>query len=73
MKQEDLRKLQEIQFNYIGTLDINIATRADQKSTMFTMTNYPISRKLIIHKLKWDKNNEAKFKKIEKEIIDLIK
>lgn len=70
---EDLRQLQEIQFTWIGILDISIETRADQNSTMFTMTNYPISRELFIHKLIWNTDNSKEFKKIEQEIIELTK
>lgn len=73
MKLEDLQRLQALQLDYIGHLDINVETRADQHATMFTMTNYPVSKKLLIHKLKWDKNNEDEFKLIEKEIIELTK
>ena len=73
MKLEDLQRLQALQLDYIGRLDINIETRADQRATMFTMTNYPVSKKLLIHKLKWDRNNEDEFKLIEKEIIELTK
>ena len=73
MEREDLIRLQDIQHSWIGTLDINVATRADQHATILTMTNYPVSRKLLIHKLKWNKNNEDEFKLIEKEIIELTK
>ena len=70
---EDLRQLQDIQMSWLGTLDINIETRADQQTTMFTMTNYPVSRKLLIHKLKWDNDNSKEFEKINKEIQELTK
>lgn len=70
---EDLKKLQDIQISWLGTLDINIETRADQQTTMFTMTNYPVSRKLLIHKLKWNNDNSYEFKMIEQEIKELTK
>ena len=72
MKNEDLIKLQKIQLKYIGFLDIQIATRADQQTTMFTVTNYPVSRKLYHNKLKWDIDNTKEFEKINEEINKLL-
>lgn len=73
MKKEDiLKRLQEIQMIYIGRFDISIETRADQWCTVFTITDYPISRKYYVHRLLWDVDNTAEFKKIEDEIKLLI-
>ena len=49
MKLEDLKRLQEIQFAYIGRLDIQIETRNDKQQTICCITDYPISRKLDIY------------------------
>lgn len=69
MKKEDiLKRLQEIQMQYIGRFDISIETRADQWCTQFTITDYPSSRKYYIHRLLWDVDNTAEFEKIENEI-----
>jgi hypothetical protein len=69
MKKEDiLKRLQEIQMQYIGRFDISIETRADKCCTGFTITDYPTSRKLYIHHLLWDVDNTAEFEKIENEI-----
>ena len=46
MKLEDLKRLQEIQFAYIGRLDMQIETRNDKQQTIFYMTDFPVSRKL---------------------------
>ena len=68
MKKEDLEKLQKIQMDNIGYLDITIATRDDQMTTFFTMTSYPYSRKLYSHKLHWGEDNTEEFEKIISEI-----
>ena len=68
MKKEDLEKLQKIQMDNIGYLDISIITRADQMTTFFTMTSYPYSRKLYSHKLHWGEDNTEEFEKIISEI-----
>lgn len=69
MKKEDiLKRLQEIQMQYIGRFDISIETRADKCCIGFTITDYPISRELYIHRLLWDVDNTAEFEKIENEI-----
>jgi hypothetical protein len=69
MKKEDiLKRLQEIQMQYIGRFDISIETRADQWCTLFTITDYPSSRKYYIHRLLWDVDNSMEFEKIENEI-----
>lgn len=73
MKLEDLQRLQEIQNKYIGWLDIQIETRNDQQKTMFTMTDFPRSRKCYIHKLSWLEDNTKEFEKIESEINKIIK
>lgn len=75
MKLEDLKRLQEIQFAYIGRLDMQIETRNDKQQTIFYMTDYPISRKLdiYIHKLHWLHDNTKEFEMIESEINNMIK
>ena len=73
MKIEDLQRLQGLQVNYIGRLDIQIETRVDQLKTMFSMTNFPQSSKLYIHKLSWIDDNTKEFEKIESEINEMIK
>ena len=73
MMREDLQRLHRIQEENIGILDTSIETRADKQATMFTMTNYPKSRKLCIYKLSWHEDNTEKFEKIEKEIENLLK
>lgn len=70
---EDLKKLQEIQEKYMGVLDINIETRNDQQKTMFTMTNYPYSKKLYIYKLNWYSDNTKIFDEIYEQINKLYK
>ena len=70
---EDLQRLHRFQEDNIGILDMSIETRADQQATMFTMTDYPKSRKLHIYKLSWNEDNTGKFEKIEKEIENLLK
>lgn len=72
MKAEDLEKLQKIQSKTIGILDITIETRNDQQKTMFTLTDYPNSRELFIHKLHWLENNSDEFEKIDKEIENML-
>lgn len=66
MKLEDLKRLYKLQLDYIGHLDIQIATRNDQQQTIFTMTDFPQSKKLYIHKLSWLNDNTKEFEKIEK-------
>lgn len=73
MKLEDLKRLQELQLDYIEHLDIQITTRNDQQQTMFTMTDFPRSKKLYVHKLSWIDDNAKEFEKIEEEIEDLFK
>ena len=73
MKLEDLQRLQGLQLDYIGRLDIQIETRNDQQQTMFTVTNYPYGSKLYVHKLSWLEDNIKEFEKIENEIIKMIK
>lgn len=73
MRLEDLQRLQEIQSDYIGCLDIQIETRNDQQQTMFSMTDFPQSKKLYIHKLSWLNDNTKEFEKIESEINKMIK
>jgi len=73
MRLEDLQRLQELQSDYIGCLDIQIATRNDQQQTMFSMTDFPQSKKLYIHKLSWLYDNTKEFEKIESEINEMIK
>lgn len=73
MKLEDLQRLQGLQLDYIGRLDIQIETRNDQQKTMFTMTDFPQSRKCYIHKLSWLEDNTKEFEKIESEINKMIK
>lgn len=73
MKKEDLQRLQKIQSDYIGHLDIQIETRNDQQQTMFTMTDFPQSKKFYVHKLSWLDDNTKEFEKIESEIIEMIK
>lgn len=73
MKLEDLQRLHKLQLNYIEYLDIQIATRNDQQQTMFTMTDFPRSKKLYIHKLSWLDDNTKEFEKIKKEIEDISK
>lgn len=73
MRLEDLQRLQEIQSDYIGCLDIQIETRNDQQQTMFSMTDFPQSKKLYIHKLSWLNDNTKEFEKIESEINEMIK
>lgn len=68
----DLQTLQQLQAKYIGWLDIQIETRADQQSTMFTVTNYPYGGKLYVHKLSWFEDNSEEFEKINKEIKILL-
>ena len=68
MKIEDLQRLQELQSDYIGRLDIQIETRGDHQLTMFTFTNYPYGGKLYVHKLSWFEDNSKEFEKIEEEI-----
>ena len=36
---EDLQRLQGLQLDYIGRLDIQIETRNDQQQTMFSITD----------------------------------
>ncbi len=72
MKLEDLQRLQKLQSDYIGYLDIQIETRNDQQQTMFSMTNFPQSKKLYVHKLSWLYDNTKEFEKIESEINELI-
>ena len=71
MKIEDLQRLQRLQFDYIGHLDIQIETRNDKQQTMFSMTNFPQSSKLYIHKLSWLNDNTKEFEKIESEINEM--
>ena len=71
-KKADLEKLQKIQLEHIGSLDIQIETRYDQKSTLFTMTDYPLTRELYVHKLPWGEDNSEEFKKINKELKMLL-
>ena len=73
MKLEDLKRLQEIQFAYIGRLDMQIETRNDKQQTIFYMTDFPVSRKLYIHKLHWLHDNTKEFEMIESEINNMIK
>ena len=73
MKLEDLQKLQELQLNYIGDLDIQIETRNDQQQTMFSMTDFSQSKRFYVHKLSWLEDNTKEFEKIEEEIEDLFK
>ena len=73
MKLEDLQRLQGLQLDYIGRLDIQIATRNDQQQTMFTMTDFPQSKRYYVHKLSWLDNNTKEFERIESEIIEMIK
>ncbi len=73
MKLEDLQRLQGLQLDYIGRLDIQITTRNDQQQTMFTMTDFPQSKRFYVHKLSWLNDNEKEFEKIENEIIKMIK
>ena len=73
MKLEDLQRLQELQLDYIGDLDIQIETRNVQQQTMFTMTSFPQSRNYCIHKLSWLEDNTKEFEKIEEEIKDMCK
>lgn len=73
MKLEDLKRLQELQLDYIEHLDIQITTRNDQQQTMFTMTDFPQSKKFYVHKLSWIDDNAKEFEKIEEEIEDLFK
>ena len=75
MKLEDLKRLQEIQFAYIGRLDMQIETRNDKQQTICCITDYPISRKLdvYIHKLDWLHDNTKEFDMIESEINNMIK
>lgn len=73
MKIEDLQRLQKIQSDYIEHLDIQIATRNNQQQTMFTMTDFPQSRKYYVHKLSWLEDNTKEFEKIEEEIENIFK
>ena len=73
MKLEDLQRLHKLQLDYIGHLDIQIETRNDQQQTMFSMTDFPQSKKLYIHKLSWLNDNTTEFEKIEEEIEDMFK
>ena len=73
MKLEDLKRLQEIQFAYIGRLDMQIETRNDKQQTIFYITDYPYSKKLYIHKLHWVQDNVKEFEMIESEINKMIK
>ena len=73
MKLEDLQRLQGLQSDYIGCLDIQIETRNDQQQTMFSMTDFPQSKKMYIHKLSWLEDNTKEFEKIESEINKMIK
>ena len=73
MKLEDLKRLQEIQFAYIGRLDMQIETRNDKQQTIFYMTDFSVSRKLHIHKLHWLHDNTKEFEMIESEINKTIK
>ena len=49
MKLEDLKRLQEMQFAYIGRLDMQIETRNDNQQTTLYMTDFPVSRKLNLY------------------------
>lgn len=75
MKLEDLKRLQEIQFAYIGRLDMQIETRNDKQQTTLYMTDFPVSGKLnlYIHKLHWLHDNTKEFEMIESEINNMIK
>ena len=73
MKLEDLKRLQEIQFAYIGRLDMQIETRNDKQQTILYMTDFPYSEKLYIHKLHWLHDNGKEFEMIESEINKMIK
>lgn len=73
MKIEDLQRLHGLQLDYIGRLDIQIETRNDQQQTMFSITDFPQSSKLYVHKLSWLNDNTIEFEKIENEIIEMIK
>lgn len=66
--QDLLEKLQKIQLDNIGYLDIAIETRNDQQKTLFSITDYPQSKKLYIHKLSWLYDNKKEFEIIENEI-----
>ena len=72
MKLEDLKRLQEIQFAYIGRLDMQIETRNDKQQTIFYITDYPYSKKLYIHELHWLHDNTKEFEMIESEINNMI-
>lgn len=73
MKLEDLKRLQEIQFAYIGRLDMQIETRNDKQQTILYMTDFPVSRKSYIHKLHWLHDNTKELEMIESEINNMIK
>ena len=74
MKLEDLKRLQEMQFAYIGRLDMQIETRNDNQQTTLYMTDFPVSKKLnlYIHKLHWLHDNTKEFEMIESEINNII-
>lgn len=73
MKIEDLKRLQKLQLDYIEYLDIQIETHNDQQQTMFSMTDFPQSKKFYVHKLSWLDDNTKEFEKIEEEIENIFK
>ena len=68
---EILKELQKIQLDNIGFLDIEIVTRKDQLSTMFTFTAWPQQNDTLhVYKLSWldDNDNYENLNHIKEEI-----
>lgn len=73
----DIKKLHELQFKYLGIVDMQIETRKDQKTTLVTYCNYTegysAKSKLYLHKLKWYVNNDIELHEIELDLEMLSK
>ena len=73
----DIKKLHELQFKYLGIIDMNIETRKDMKATSVSYCSYPgdfpKGAKLYFHKLKWFENTENEIHQIELELEMLSK
>ena len=63
---EFLKKIKKIQLDNIGFLDIEIVTRKDQLSTMFTFTAWPLQNDILhVYKLSWlDMDNNDNYEKL---------
>lgn len=72
MKDEELKRLQDLQAKYLSNVDMQIGTRKDLSLTMVSYCNYLPGfirkSKLYIHKLSWEKDNALEIEEIEKNL-----